>query len=198
MNAQLIKDCLEDTDLSSLPFPVGKGSVHIRTKRQREVLIRHMQPSDDRYLIDLFQNLSEETRRFRFFVPLSHVPRSYIAREARTLASIDVQTQAALIALTTDQETEQAIGVARLGIDKNDPTTAEFAIVLRDDYQREGLGTILLDLIVQVAIVRGLKKLRGISLAENDGIHYLINNLGLPVTNQTRRGETTSIIQLAE
>ena len=47
-------------------------------------------------------------------------------------------------------------------------------------------------------MVRGLKRLRAISLAENEGVHRLINNLGLPVKNDTRKGETTSIISLLD
>ena len=188
----------EGISAQSPPFPLGTGSVHICTRQDREVVIRHIQPTDDHYLIDLFDHLSEETRRFRFFVPLTRVPKSYIAREAHSMAAIDTMRQAALIALTADQEVEQAIGVTRLSIDPAEPDTAEFAIVLRDDYQGQGIGTILLDLLVQVGMVRGLKRLRAISLAENEGVHRLINNLGLPVKNDTRKGETTSIISLLD
>lgn len=180
------------------PFPIGKGSVHVVTQRQRAILIRHMRPTDDHYLVELFQNLSEETRRFRFFVPLTRVANSYIVREAHRLADINLASQVALIAMTTDQQPEQAIGVARLAVDAEKATSAEFAIVLRDDYQREGLGTILLDLLVQVAMVRGIKQLHAVSLAENEGVHRLINHLGLPVRHDTRKGETTSIITLLE
>lgn len=182
----------------SAPFPFGTGSVHVCTKHDREIIIRHIQPTDDHYLIDLFDHLSEETRRFRFFVPLTRVPRNYIAREAHSLAAIDTMRQAALIALTADQDIEEAIGVTRLSIDQEEPETAEFAIVLRDDYQHVGIGTVLLDLLVQVAMVRGLKHLRAVSLAENEGIHHLIAHLGLPVKNDTRKGETTSIISLLD
>ena len=194
MTNQLVQHTLEQ----SASFPLGTGSVHICTKHGREVLIRHIQPTDDHYLIDLFEHLSEETRRFRFFVPLTRVPMSYVAREAHTLAAIDTMRQAALIALTADQDSEEAIGVTRLSIDQEQPGTAEFAIVLRDDYQRDGIGTVLLDLLVQVAMVRGLKRLRAVSLAENEGIHHLISHLGLPVKNDTRKGETTSIISLLD
>ena len=103
---------------------------------------------------------------------------------------------AAFIALAREDGKDHAIGVVRLVLDKNDPDTAEFAIVLRDDYQREGLGTIMLDLLLQLALVRGIKRLRGVSLADNEGVHRLIQKCGFPVTSHTSHGETTQIIHL--
>jgi Acetyltransferases, including N-acetylases of ribosomal proteins len=117
-------------------------------------------------------------------------------REARRYADFNERKQAAFIALAREDGKDHAIGVVRLVLDKNDPDTAEFAIVLRDDYQREGLGTIMLDLLLQLALVRGIKRLRGISLADNEGIHRLIQKCGFPVTSHTSHGETTQIIHL--
>jgi acetyltransferase len=54
----------------------------------------------------------------------------------------------------------------------------------------------MLDLLLQLALVRGIKRLRGISLADNEGIHRLIQKCGFPVTSHTSHGETTQIIHL--
>ncbi len=180
------------------PFPFGYGRTTITSKRDREITIRHIRPDDDALLVDLFHHLSEQTRRLRFFSPLPALPDKIIWREAKRLADIDPVHAAALVATITENSNEQAVGVARLVIDPQDKSTAEPAIVLRDDYQGEGIGSVLFDILVQVAMVRGLKKLRALSLHENAAVNHLIHKLGLPVETHTSRGETTSVISLSD
>ncbi|MBO9326894.1 MAG: GNAT family N-acetyltransferase [Roseiflexus sp.] len=185
-----------ETQTDSQHFVRGHGTVTVVTRKGRKVRIRHIQPTDAGLLVDLFHHLSPETRRFRFFTALPDLPEDILWREACRYADFDERRQAAFIALAREDGKDHAIGVVRLVLDKNDPDTAEFAIVLRDDYQREGLGTIMLDLLLQLALVRGIKRLRGISLADNEGVHRLIQKCGFPVTSHTSHGETTQIIHL--
>ncbi len=181
-----------------LPFPLGHGSVTMTTGRGRDVRIRHIAPADAALLVDLFHQLSAETRRLRFFVPRSDVPTEVIWREAERDANINPQVEVALIATVSEAEQECAVGVARMVRDAGDPATAEVAIVVRDDYQGEGLGAVLFDLLVQVALVRGLGRLRAVSLAENMGMRRLIRKTGLPFSSETRYGETTTTIELSD
>jgi RimJ/RimL family protein N-acetyltransferase len=180
------------------PFPLGHGSVTVVTKRGRTVHIRHIAPVDAALLVDLFNRLSPTTRRLRFFSPMIDIPQEQIWSDARRLSAIDPLVDAALIATIPENGQERAVGVARLVRDSGDSTAAEVAIVLRDDYQGEGLGTRLFDLLLQVALVRGLKRLWAISLAENSAFHHLVRNSGLPFTSQTLRGETTTTITLSD
>jgi acetyltransferase len=178
------------------PFPFGHGSTTLTSRRGREVTIRHIRANDDALLVDLFHHLSEDTRRFRFFSPLPDLPETIVWREAKRLADIDPVHAAALIATINNSDHEQAIGVARLAVDPHDESVAEPAIVLRDDYQGEGIGSVLFDILVQVAMVRGLKQLRALSLYENAAVNRLIHKLGLPVETHTRHGEMTSLITI--
>jgi hypothetical protein len=70
------------------------------------------------------------------------------------------------------------------------------AITIRDDYQRDGLGGLLLDLVIQMAMVGGVRRIRAVSFAENEGVHRLIQRTSLPVRTTTSHGETTQIIEL--
>jgi GNAT superfamily N-acetyltransferase len=181
-----------------LPFPLGQGSVTVTTRRGRDVHIRHITAEDAALLIDLFNQLSLETRRLRFFAPKPDVPDEVLWPQAVRLSNINPLVEAALIGTVPEATPERAVGVARLVRDADDAATAEVAIVVRDDYQSEGLGTVLFDLLIQVAMVRDLKRLRAVSLAENEAIQRLVRNTGLPVTSRTLRGETTMIILLAD
>jgi RimJ/RimL family protein N-acetyltransferase len=185
-------------DAQQVPFPQGHGSTTLTSRRGRQVRIRHIRPDDDALLVELFHQLSEQTRRLRFFTPLPDLPDTIVWREAHLLADSNPLQAAALIALIDEDGREQAVGVVRLAADSQDPTTAEVAIVLRDDYQGEGLGTQLFDMLVQVALVRGLRRLRAVALVENEAVHKLVTRVGLPVEYHVSRGEMTMIITLSE
>jgi acetyltransferase len=141
--------------------------------------------------------MSVETRRLRFMSAAQDVPAELVWREAHRLSDLNPHLAAALIATTLEPDGgEHAVGVCRLARDADDATTAEMAIVIRDDFQREGLGILLLDLLIQLAMVSGVRRIRAVSLAENEGVHRLIQRTGLPVTTTTTRGETTQLISL--
>jgi acetyltransferase len=180
------------------PFPLGHGAVTATTKRGREVRIRNIAAEDTALLVDLYHNLSAETRRLRFMGPRPELPDDVLWPEMTRRAHIDPLIEAALIATVQEEGRERAVGVARIVRDANDMSIAEAAIVVRDDYQGEGLGTMLFDLLLQVALVRGLKRLLIVSLAENTGMHRLVRKSGLPFTSQTSYGETTMVISLRD
>ena len=181
-----------------LSFPLGHGSVTITIKDGRDVRIRHIVAEDAALLVDLYHHLSPETRRLRFMSARPEIPDELLWAEAMRLSQIDPLVEAALIGIVRDAEDEYAVGVARIIRDAEQPTTAEAAIVLRDDYQGEGLGSALFDLLLQVAMVRGLKQLSLVSLAENVGIHQLVRKSGLPFTSHTSYGETQMTISLSD
>jgi len=181
-----------------IPFPLGHGSVTITTKRGRAVRVRHILPEDAALLVDLYRKLSPETRRLRFMSAGAPLPDEALWAEAMRRSHIDPLVEAALLATVLEGDEERAVGVARMARDDDQAPQAELAIVLRDDYQGEGLGTVLFDLLIQVALVRGLKRLWLVSLAENEGMHRLVRRSGLPFTGQTSRGETTMVIALSD
>jgi RimJ/RimL family protein N-acetyltransferase len=179
------------------PFAHGGSHLLAITRRGRQVCIRHIAAQDDDLLVELYRRMSPETRRLRFMTQQHAPPDEVVWREAHRLSDLNPHLAAALVATTNEEDgREHALGVARLARDEQDPSTAELAIVIRDDAQREGLGALMLDLIIQLAMVSGLKRLRAVSLAENQAVQRLITRAGLPVTTSTSRGETTQIISL--
>ena len=69
-----------------LPFPLGHGSVTVTTRRERDVHIRHITAEDAALLIDLFGQLSRETRRLRFFAPKPDMPDEVLWPQAMRLS----------------------------------------------------------------------------------------------------------------
>lgn len=171
------------------------GAQPVRTKQGRIVTIRHIRPSDAALLADLFRRLTPHTRRLRFLLPLGALSDDIVAREARRMADIDHNLEAALVATVREEGQERIVGVARL-CSADDPAVAEVAFVIRDDYQGEGLGRALFLRLVDVARGRGLRCLQALTLAENMPMRRLIETAGLPFHSHTSHGETMMTINL--
>jgi RimJ/RimL family protein N-acetyltransferase len=178
------------------PFPNGPGSTILTTRRGRPVRVRHLTAADDELLVDLYHRLSPRSRWLRFFQHTQQASDEVIWREAIRLARLPPLEHAALIAIVPEAGIDTAVGVARLARDLEKPDIAEVAVVIRDDYQGEGLGTQLLDLLVQVALASDLRQLHAISLEENTAIQRIVRASGFPVTTDTRNGETVQVITL--
>lgn len=155
----------------------------------RQVTIRFITPDDARLLVDLYSRLSEMTRRLRFHSMRQNVPLEEVEQEAKRLSDLDPANQAALVATIEEEGEDRIVAVARLARSE-DPVEAESAIVVRDDFQRQGLGSHLLKLLVEVARAMDIQRLTAWIMAENLHMLHIVQKSGLDVSAETRYGET--------
>jgi acetyltransferase len=156
----------------------------------RQVSIRSITPGDAGRLVDLYYRMSDTTRRLRFHSMRQNVPLDMIEQEAKQLSDLDPANQAALVATVEEEGEERIVAVARLARSKEDPTEAESAIVVRDDYQNQGLGTHMLRLLAEVTRSMNIERLTAWIMAENLHMLHIIKKSGLGVHAETRYGET--------
>jgi RimJ/RimL family protein N-acetyltransferase len=123
-------------------------------------------------LHEAYDRLSPESRYRRFLAAKPHLSPS----EGRYLVEIDGASHVALVAVTLD-EPQQIVGVARFVRAIDDAGAAEFAIVVGDPYQGDGLGTELLERLVVAARERGIVRFRASVLASNEPAHRLMRRL---------------------
>jgi acetyltransferase len=83
--------------------------------------------------------------------------------------------------------------VARYVEEEASPGDAELAIVLSDDWQGRGLGTKLLASLVLAAKRRGLRRLVGTTMSENDGMLALARKLGFKLAADPRSATITNL-----
>lgn len=69
-------------------------------------------------------------------------------------------------------------------------------MVVRDGYQREGVGTLLLRRLIELAPRRGVRALRATLWAENRAARQLMRNLGLAYRIEQGYGELTVCAEL--
>jgi acetyltransferase len=142
------------------------------------ITIRPIRPEDEPLMVKFHGTLSPETVHYRYFQQSTLETRTEHQRLTRICFN-DYDREIALVAVRQDPATMQheIIGVGRLirvrGVD-----VGEFAIVLSDKVQRQGLGTRLLGLLVQVGKQEGLKKIFGEILPDNLGMLRVAKKVG--------------------
>src|SRR3954466_251059 len=94
------------------------------------VATRPVQPDDERRFLRLWPRLSAETRYRRFHAPVRRLPMATVRR----LVRVDPDLRDAVVAVVGGE----VVGVARYDRRADDPTEAEFAVVVED--ARQGLG----------------------------------------------------------
>ena len=149
-----------------------------------QVTIRPIQPSDADHLQDTFDHLSIDTIYLRVLSYKKELPDD----EARYLATVDYQSRMAFVALCKKNGRDIVIGVARYALlDPAHPGIAESAVVVQDEYQGRGLGTLLLKRLVIYARAKDIYHLRGNLQVGNNRMLDLVKNSGL--TYKTRFAE---------
>jgi RimJ/RimL family protein N-acetyltransferase len=138
----------------------------------RAVCVRPVRADDADDLQDGFALLSELSRYRRF-----HTGTPALSdRVARYLAEIDHVDHQALVA--TPVGSPAIVGVVRFIRLRVRPDEAELSITVADDWQRAGLGTCLLHLLIERARAVGVRRFTLEMLADNEGILALVRAAG--------------------
>ncbi len=133
------------------------------------VTIRPIRPDDAPRLQAFHARLSPQTIFWRYLY--AHPVLS--ATEAQHLARVGCENHVAFVASRTEQSREEIVGMAcyeRLGPGHADE--AEFAIVVEDRFQRQGIGTLLWGQLTAHACTHGI----GRFIAEVHPLNYPMLN----------------------
>ncbi len=133
--------------------------------------IRPIRPADAGAHRAFVGRLSPADLRFRFFTAVHELPEEEITR----LTAVDHITETAIIAIR--EASGETVGVVRLACLPG-RREGEFAIVVQEDMQRKGLGTLLMHRLIGWARRRGLARMTGEVLAENAGMLKFASHLG--------------------
>ncbi|MBT0571581.1 bifunctional acetate--CoA ligase family protein/GNAT family N-acetyltransferase [Curvibacter sp. CHRR-16] len=170
--------------LAILPYP----SQYERTwplSGGGECTVRPVHPDDAQMLQAMVKNLSDESRYFRFASTIKELPPSMLAR----FTLIDYDREMALVAVHNEQHIDEhgdvqvkqrIIGVSRY-VTNPDQTSCEFSLLVADDFNGRGLGSRLMQSIMDVARDQGLSEIVGLVLSNNPNMLKLMRSLGFSV-----------------
>lgn len=140
------------------------------------VILRALVPQDKEALREGFAHLSFETRYMRFFSVVTEPSEAVL----RYLTSVDQEDHVAIVAgvESHDLKAERGVGIARFVRVAGEPHVAEAAVTVIDEFQRRGIGTVLLIELTRAALARGVRVFRGEVLATNEGMLQILESVG--------------------
>lgn len=181
--------------LAIRPYPIQ----YIRRWKMRggkEVIIRPIRPEDEPLMIQFHRTLSQESVYSRYFSYLQLGQRIAHERLLRICFN-DYDREIALVADYKDRKTGQheILGVGRLS-KAHGVNEAEFAILISDTSQRCGLGTELLNLLIEVGRAEKLDRITGHILPENREMQELCKKAGFQIHRDLGDKECNAEISL--
>jgi acetyltransferase len=158
--------------LAIAPYPQDLQSTELL--RDGTVLcVRPLRPEDEPLLHDLAGHMSAEDLRLRFFTQVRGLTHAVAAR----LSQLDYDREMALLA----ERDETALGVAHFFADP-DRLRAEYAIAVRNDWKRRGVGFLLMTRLMEIARQWDIGELVGEVMRENGPMLQMCRELGFVIT----------------
>ncbi|NKQ36082.1 MAG: bifunctional acetate--CoA ligase family protein/GNAT family N-acetyltransferase [Chloroflexi bacterium] len=172
--------------LAIRPYPIRYMRPYT-SKKGIQYTIRPILPEDEPKVAQFHTTLSERSVYLRYFRTINLDARIQHEQLAR-ICFIDYDRDMVLVAERRNPETDEEEIVALGRITKAHTTNeAEFAIIVSDDQQGQGLGTELLRRLLEYARDEGVARVVAYILAENRGMLAVSEKLGFTFQ---RDGET--------
>lgn len=145
-----------------------KGKYHLR--------VGSVQPHNKKQISEGLRDMSPETIRNRFLGS----KREFSEQELQYLTVLDGWNHYAL-GIEEREKLKRGVGIIRLVRSSHSEKEAEIAILIIDEYQKMGLGSFFMDLIILAALERKIETLSFTFLPQNDAIMKLVKKAGIPI-----------------
>jgi len=192
-------------DLSLRPDQLPKAAIRpypsqyvsqFTMKDGTEVTLRPIRPEDEPLMGKFHETLSDRSVYMRYFSSPSLSSRVAHERLAR-ICFVDYDRVMALVVDYKDRATGQhrILGVGRL-IKLHMKHEAEVAVLVSDQYQKQGLGIELLRRTVQVARDEKLSGVHAEMLRDNLGVQNIFKKLGFRLCLQADSSSISAVLDL--
>ncbi|MEJ1228248.1 GNAT family N-acetyltransferase [Pseudomonas sp. CCNWLW56] len=141
-------------------------------KDGRHVLIRPLRDEDRQREYDFIKRLSPESRHMRFLAQVTEPGTALLDQ----LMDVDCKARMAYIALVHDNGQLVEIGVSRYCATAEHE--CECAVTVADAWQHLGLGTLLMEHLIDAARKNGFRQMYSVDAASNAAMRDLAHGLG--------------------
>ncbi len=149
---------------------------------RRRLRIRLLRPGEEAPIRDLDAHLSVRSRYRRFFSPMHVLPDPVL----RLLTAVDYCHRLALVAEVDTQSGTDIVGLGSFAAVDN--STVEVALLVSDEWQHLGIGTVLADRVLQAAEARGFTRFVANLFCDNAEMRRVVNRIGRVIASTARMG----------
>ena len=161
------------------------------TKNDMVVRVRPLLAEDAPYLVDLFENMSQDSRYSRFLQTLDNIDMERVWSTAEQIAQgVAVNSHGLLAFCDTAERPDVPVAAARYI--RLDSGQAEIGISVRDDMQGIGIGSRLMGLLVEDGRAEGIREMVAVIQNNNVVVWRLLRGLGYPITRR-QDGSATEV-----
>jgi len=168
--------------LAIRPYPMEYNE-KVRLEDGTEVTFRAIRPEDEPRWHELLASCSAESLRARFFSTIGKTTHKMAMRYCYT----DYDREMAIVALINEGDRKRMIGVGRLVADP-DHTDAEYAILVADQWQSHGIGTMLTSHCLKTAKRWGISRVYGGTMIENRRMVATFKEQGFDIVTESEEG----------
>jgi acyl-CoA synthetase (NDP forming)/GNAT superfamily N-acetyltransferase len=178
-----------------------KSRVHALLADGTTVSIRPAGPDDHDGVQRLYEEMSPENLRLRFFGASRRSAERAAARLAKATLpgyrALGVEHAGCLIGIAEYEELPEAATEAFRDLPEGS-RTAEIALAVADPWHHRGVGTLLLEHLISTARADGITAFTADALAENHEVLKVFADLGLRTSRHFDGPEVRCIVRLAE
>ncbi len=174
---------IDETRSQVAPYPAHREA-DVIVRDGSVVHIRPVRATDEPALLEFLQRLPAEDRRLRFFGLGNN-----LARAAHDEADVDYARRFGLVVTATPEE--HLVGHAMYVV--TEPTRAEVAFTIAPEYQAQGLATLLLGQLAEVAAAQGISTFQATMLSENRRMLDVLRASGFPVAARYEWGNVEAV-----
>jgi len=150
-----------------------KYEAFLQLQDGRTIKIRPVKPTDERMIQELHYSLDKKDRYLRFFTPM----KDFRHRRIQPMVNIDYSTDMILIGEYTEKGEEKIIAMGAF-FKAYQPSVAELAFVVHEDWRGLGITKYLLNYLVTIGKELNYKTFGGSIMLENKPMLHIINNSG--------------------
>jgi len=173
-----------DTEKVSYPEELE----HYETLRDgTEILFRPVKPTDESSISEMLYSLSPSSIRTRYMTQTMTFPH----RDVQQLTNIDYRQNLCIVGIVPSISGAQVVGIAQYFLDPK-TQAAEVAFVVQDEWQKKGMGTLLLEYLTQIARQRGVRRFYAKVLPVNKAMLAVFHHSGYEISTEFD-GEVYSI-----
>jgi len=140
-----------------------------------ELILRPIRPEDEPLAYEMLSTCSEETIRSRYYQSIRNISHAMLVRSCH----IDYDRDMTIVAEARSDKKRRLVGIGSLTVDVNGGKAGEFAIIVHDEFQKRGLASKLLDVLIGIAVERGLQEFYGFLEPTNGRMTSLCEKLGM-------------------
>ncbi len=166
---------------------------HTKSIGGMELFFRPVKPSDERMLQEFLYHLSERSIYQRFFNNVKAFPRLL----AQDMVSVDYHTKMGIVGMIGKPGNEHIIANGQWLLD-TERNVGEVAFAVADAYQRRGIGSYLMQLLVRMAREQWIHEFSASILQSNVAMMKVFRKSGLILHTQYDSGITSIRLQLDE